>query len=51
VHVRDRLEAKMTRAVFYELADLADSNPADDGATLGVWSRGVFFPIGPAGQA
>jgi len=50
VHVRGRLEAKLTRPVFYELAELAEAGPDSGGATLGVWSRGIFFPIGPAGQ-
>lgn len=46
VLVRGRLEAKLTRPVFYELAELAV--PAADGTNrLGVWSRGVFFPLGP----
>jgi hypothetical protein len=44
VHVRRGLEAKIARAVFYQLADLAV--PKD--GFLGVWSGGVFFPIGRA---
>jgi hypothetical protein len=45
VLVRGRLEAKLTRPVFYELVDIAV--PAPDGTDrLGVWSRGVFFPLG-----
>ncbi len=46
VRVRGRLEAKITRAVFYELADLSVPSPHDP-ATLGVWSQGAFFPLGP----
>lgn len=47
VLVRGQLEAKLARPVFYELADMAE--PAPDGSdTLGVWSQGVFFPLGPA---
>ena len=49
VNVRDRLEAKLTRPCFYELAEMAVENPADGGKTLGVWSQGAFFQIGPAG--
>lgn len=45
VIVRGRLEASITRAVFYELVDLAVEN---DG-TLGVWAGGAFFPLGPKG--
>lgn len=44
VHVRRGLEAKIARAVFYQLADLAE--PGEDGA-MGVWSGGVFFSLGP----
>lgn len=49
VKVRHRLEAKLTRACFYDLADMAMPNPANGGATFGVWSQGQFFEIGPAG--
>ncbi len=45
VTVRGRLEAAITRAVFYELVELAEEK---DG-TLGVWSGGAFFPLGPEG--
>jgi hypothetical protein len=47
VLVRGRLEAKSARAVFYELVDLAEPSP-EDRNLLGVWSKGVFFPLGPA---
>jgi uncharacterized protein len=43
LHVRRGLEARIARSVFYQLADLAVTG--EDGA-LGVWSGGVFFPIG-----
>jgi hypothetical protein len=45
VTVRGRLEAAITRAVFYELVELAVEK--DD--TLGVWAGGMFFPLGPKG--
>lgn len=45
VHVRGGLEAKIARAVFYRLADLA---VLGDEGVLGVWSCGVFFALGPA---
>lgn len=45
VRVRGRLEAKITRPVFYELAEMAEPGP-DDPSTLGVWSGGVFFSLG-----
>lgn len=46
VRVRGRLEALLTRPVFYELASLAVEGEAGDGRTRhGVWSGGVFFPL------
>ncbi|MGE5765630.1 MAG: DUF1285 domain-containing protein [Bacteroidota bacterium] len=49
IEVRDRLEALILRPVYYELAELAVPAPAGGPAeTLGVWSRGVFFPLGSA---
>ncbi len=47
VLVRARLEAKLTRPVFYELADMAVAS-ADHPGRLGVWSQGAFFDLGPA---
>src|SRR5262249_1341092 len=44
VHVRGGLEALIARPVFYELVELAESR----GEEIGVWSEGVFFPLGPA---
>lgn len=46
VHVRRGLEAKIARAVFYRLADLAVPGEGARKGTLGVWSGGVFFPLG-----
>jgi hypothetical protein len=43
LQVRRGLEAKASRAVFYQLADLA----VPQGNMLGVWSEGLFFPLGP----
>ncbi len=42
VLVRDRLEAKLNRPVFYALAEYATS---DDKGVLGVWSCGSFFRL------
>lgn len=43
--VRHRLEAELTRAVYYELAELA----LDGGESpAGVWSTGTFFPLDAA---
>ena len=43
--VRPGLEAKINRAVFYELCALAQPEMVDGREMLGVWSEGVFFPI------
>jgi hypothetical protein len=39
--VRGRLEALVTRALYYDLVELA----VDDGKGLGLWSGGAFFPM------
>jgi hypothetical protein len=44
VHVRDRLEALIARAVFYDLVELA----VERDGRLGVWSAGAYFPLGEA---
>jgi uncharacterized protein len=40
--IRPGLDARLTRPVYYELADLALS---EGNAPLGLWSDGVFFPL------
>jgi hypothetical protein len=42
VLVRDNLQARLARPVFYELVAL--SVVGDDGR-FGVWSDGMFFPL------
>jgi len=46
VRVRDELDALIARPVFYDLVDLAETYREGDVETLGVWSRGSFFPLG-----
>jgi hypothetical protein len=43
VHVRGGMEARISRNVFYQLADMTVPG---EGGVLGVWSEGVFFPLG-----
>lgn len=43
VCVRGRLDALLTRALTYDLAELA----VDEGGVAGLWSRGVFYPLEP----
>jgi hypothetical protein len=45
--VRGGLEARIGRAVFYELAELAVERRTPQGIELGVWSERTFFPLGP----
>ncbi|WP_338147318.1 DUF1285 domain-containing protein [Neoroseomonas oryzicola] len=45
ITVRPGLEARISRAVFYELVALAQPETVDGREVLGVWSEGVFFPI------
>lgn len=41
VHVRGRLEALLSRPVYYEMADLTVEHDGQHG----IWSGGVFFPL------
>ena len=46
--VRDGLEARLARAVFYHLVELAVPQRDEEGRErLGVWSNGNFFPLDP----
>jgi hypothetical protein len=44
LHVRGHLEALVTRALYYDLVELA----VDDGDGLGLWSGTRFFPLSAA---
>lgn len=44
--VRHGLEAELSRAVYYELAELALAEPGDP---PGIWSAGVFFSLEASG--
>jgi hypothetical protein len=45
LEVRAGLEASVVRPAYYELAEIA---LAEGGDPHGIWSRGVFFPLGAA---
>lgn len=45
LHVRGGLEALVSRAVYYELANIALAN---ESTPPGLWSNGAFFPLEPA---
>lgn len=46
VHVRDGLEARLTRSVYYELVALGFEEKVDGEELYGLWSSGTFFPLG-----
>jgi hypothetical protein len=48
ITVRPGLEARINRAVFYELVALAQPETIEGREVLGVWSEGAFFPIDDA---
>ena len=48
VLVRDRLEALISRAIFYDLVDLATRHEVNGVEKFGVWSGGDFFAMADA---
>lgn len=46
VHVRDGLEARIARSVYYELVALSVPERKRGAVLHGVWSCGEFFPVG-----
>lgn len=48
VLVRGRLEALVSRAVFYDLVRLATHEEVDGGSWFGVWSSGDFYAMSPS---
>lgn len=44
--VRPGLEARLSRPVFYELAELGDQELIAGESQFGVWSGGMFFRLG-----
>lgn len=46
VLVRDGLEARIARNVYYHLVEMGEERRRDGGTELGVWSRGQFFVLG-----
>lgn len=45
VVIRDGIEARLLRPVYYELVELGEEAPVDGRPRFGVWSRGRFFPL------
>jgi len=44
--VRNGLEARLSRPVFYQLVELGTEERVGDATLFGVWSKGEFFPLG-----
>ncbi|MGE0254313.1 MAG: DUF1285 domain-containing protein [Alphaproteobacteria bacterium] len=51
LRVRDRLDALVSRPVFYELVGLGVDGEGADAHLFGVWSGGAFFALGPRPDA
>jgi len=47
--VRNGLEARLTRPVFYDLVELGRVEPIENSSQFGVWSQGRFFRLGEPG--
>ncbi|MEL7543953.1 MAG: DUF1285 domain-containing protein [Pseudomonadota bacterium] len=48
VHVRDRLEARVNRPVYYELVEACSVTPHEGEDHFGLWSSGTFFAMARA---
>lgn len=49
IHVRDGLDAKLSRNTYYELAEYALAEGTEQDGKRGVRSAGVFYALGEAG--
>src|SRR5262249_59546086 len=46
IMVRDGLEARIVRSVYYQLVELGEERRIAGEDVFGVWSKGRFFPLG-----
>jgi hypothetical protein len=44
--VRDGLEARILRPVYYQLVELGEFRELDGKESFGIWSGGRFFTLG-----
>jgi hypothetical protein len=51
VRIRNRLDARIARAVFYDLVALGTERKGEKKSEFGVWSCGRFWPIGQLEEA
>ncbi len=49
IQVRDRIEARLARPVFYDLVELGIERQIAGTSEFGVWSSGAFFRLGDPG--
>ena len=45
IRIRGRLEALVTRALYYDLVELSVERDGNGGGEVGLWSKGSFFPM------
>lgn len=45
IHIRAGLEARLSRPLYYEMANYVESHTINGQDYLGIWSQGQFFPI------
>lgn len=45
--VRNRLEARLARPVFYDLVEWGVEERVGGATRFGIWSKGAFFPLDP----
>jgi uncharacterized protein len=50
IRVRPGLEARLSRPVFFELAEWGEEKLVEGESQFGVWSGGVFFRLGELGE-
>src|SRR6185437_14036425 len=48
IRVRSGLDARISRSVFYQLAEMTVAGVREFEGQLGVWSSDLFFPLGAA---
>ena len=48
VTVREGIDARLSRSVYYELVDLGVEASCEGAHMFGIWSSGCFFPLGSA---
>jgi len=46
IRVREGIEARLTRSVYYELVGLGAEEVIGEERLFGVWSSGIFYPLG-----